>query len=60
MEYFNQTYLLFARLILDVAKQAGQVGFGLGQLGLRVKRVASQNGLFLNGSIRLQVNWVAG
>ena len=29
---------------LDVAKRAGQVRFRLGQLGLKVKRVASQNG----------------
>ena len=30
-----------------------------GQLGLQFKRIASQNGTFLNGSIELRVNWVA-
>ena len=38
-----------------MAKRAGQVGFGSGQSGLRVKRVAGQNGSFLNGSIRSRV-----
>ena len=37
-----------------MAKRAGRIGFGLGQSGLRVKRVAGQNGSFLNGSIGLQ------
>ena len=40
---------------LDVAKWAGQVRFGSGQSGLRVKRVTGQNGSFLNGSIGLRV-----
>ena len=39
--------------MLDVAKRAGRVGFGSGQSGLWVKRVAGQNGTFLNGSIGL-------
>ena len=38
---------------LDVAKRAGQVKVGLGQSGLRVKRVAGQNRSFLNGLIVL-------
>ena len=38
-----------------MAKQAGRVGFGSGQLSLWVKRVAGQNGLFLNGSIGSRV-----
>ena len=40
---------------LDVAKWAGQVGFGSGQSGLRIKRVTGQNGSFLNRLIGLQV-----
>ena len=41
--------------LVDVAKRAGQVGFGSGQSGLRVKRVTGQNGSFLK-----RVNQVAG
>ena len=41
--------------MLDVAKRAGRVGFGSGQSGLWVKRVAGQNGTFLNGSIGSRV-----
>ena len=38
-----------------MAKRAGQVGFGSGQSGLWVKRVAGQNGSFLNESIGSRV-----
>ena len=34
-----------------MAKRAGRVGFGSGQSGLQVKRVAGQNMSFLNGLI---------
>ena len=43
------------RILLDVAKRAGRVGFGSGQSGLRVKRVTGQNWSFLNGSTGLRV-----
>ena len=39
---------------------SGRVRVGIGQLGLRVNRVASQNGSFLNELIKLRVNQVAG
>ena len=38
-----------------MAKRAGQVGFGSGQSGLRVKQVTGQNMSFLNRSIGSQV-----
>ena len=34
----------------DMAKCAGRIGYGLGQLGHKSKRVTGQNGSFLNGS----------
>ena len=43
-----------------MAKRAGRVGFGSGQSGHGSKRVTSQNGSFLNGSIELQVKRDAG
>ena len=43
-----------------MAKRMGRVGFGSGQVGLRVKWVAGQNGSFLNGLIWLRVNLVMG
>ena len=47
-------------MLVDVAKRAGRVGFGLSQSGLRGKQVAGQNRSFLNGSIGLRVNRIAG
>ena len=38
-----------------MAKRAGRVEFGSGQSSLQVKRVAGQNGSFLNGTIRSRV-----
>ena len=45
----------FCSSFVGVAKRAGRVGFGSGQLGLRIKRVTGQNGSFLK-----RVNRVAG
>ena len=38
-----------------MAKRVGRVEFGSGQSSLQVKRVAGQNGSFLNGSNRSRV-----
>ena len=45
---------------VDVAKRAGQVGFGLSQSSLWVNQVAGQNMSFLNGSIGLRVTGRVG
>ena len=45
---------------VDVAKRAGEVGFGLSQSSLWVNQVAGQNMSFLNGSIGLRVTGRVG
>ena len=47
-------------MCVDVAKRAGQVGFGLSQSSLWVNQVAGQNKSFLNGSIGLRVTGRVG